>query len=139
MPSQAPPHQYPDLSMRRILDFLKCEGVECNKLPVHVPSVEDCVELMDSIKSRAPSETATRKAHDERHRKILRHSSKHNNNTKCRWLNKHHEQLTKSMELGTPSSTLQAVFGDPKKASSGSYQLDFDEGYVLCPSPFQTR
>ena len=103
-------------------------------MPIHVPSPADCIRLMKLILKRAPSKKAVRKAHDRMRRKIFRHGT---SDSKKKWLNRHHEQLVQEVNLGNPSSTLEAVYGTGSE--SGSYLLDFDEGHVLCPSPFFER
>ena len=134
MPNIAPPGQHPEFSLRRILDYLECEGVSCSKLPVRLPTPHECIDMMEYIKRRPPTETLRRKTHDERRRKILRHA-----NAQTEWLNRHHEQLVRALEMGNKTSTMGAVFGYPGSDDSGSYQLDFDDGYVLCPSPFTPK
>ena len=134
------------LSIRRILDYLEYEGVEC-RIPasVFVPSPEDCIEVMDVVlkASRRDQEVLRRKTHDHtgQHRAILRYNN--NGQKQQQWLNKHHEQLVQAREKAQSTATLTAVFGEePNNESQSSsqtttpYQLDFDDGYVTCPVPF---
>lgn len=121
-----------NLSMRRILDYLECEGIRCDiPTSIYVPTPESCIKWMERTrKHKAPRKTLVRQTHDcTQHRNILRHSAKEND---CRWLNRHHEQLARAVAARGSTSTIEAVYGNDKKAS-GSYQLDFDEGYSYCP------
>ena len=152
MPRRSPRNPYEqasNLSVRRILDYLTYEGVHC-RLPsaLHVPSPDDCIQLMDRVLSRQTSHTEAlrRKTHDQtgHHRAILRHTTA----SSCRWLNRHHEQLANARQRGESTATRAAVFGEQnqndvttshpqtQQPTNRLYQLDFDDGYVTCTSRF---
>ena len=111
------------LSIRRILDYLEYEGVEC-RIPasVFVPSPEECLKVMDVVlkASRRDVDILRRKTHDHtgQHRSILRYNN--NGEKQQQWLNKHHEQLVQAIDEKKSTATLRAVFGSNNRRTSGS-------------------
>lgn len=149
MTSPSPRNPYElasNFSMRRLVDFLKLEGVSCSLVgsPFYVPPVEVCVQRMDKeLRRHRERDTAKRIAHDPTGlaRLIIRHKYL-SSDTIPPFLNKHHEQLTKCLRKGTDSSTIEAVYGkqeqekDKQQSSKEPryFQLEIDSGRVTCTS-----
>ncbi|CAB9513007.1 expressed unknown protein [Seminavis robusta] len=154
---QNPYHVASNLSMRRILDFLTYEGVQCQFARVfYVPSPQECIKYMEKdIQRHGATETLRRKAHDftGQQRQILRNKciAKTDDDDSQQqqyhqYLNFHHEQLVKALRKGTSTATRAAVFGvaddDNENSSSEDddheyspypkYQLEMDDGYITC-------
>jgi len=114
-----------NLSFRRIYDFLDSENIEMKfSIGVFQPSAQECLSAYQlAIQSNHESK---RIAHDKtgRNRTIIRRSSV---GQKCRWLNRHHQEL-------------QALLSQSSRSSHCStreiYQLDFDDGCVCTRNIF---
>lgn len=110
-----------NLSFCRIYDFLDSEGVKM-KLPptIHLPSSKECLSICQT--AFQTTHASTRIAHDQtgRNRTVIRRSEL---SEKCRWLNKHHQQLEE--EFGQEHCA-------PHQVERGSYQLDFEDGWKFC-------
>jgi len=124
-----------NLSFRRILDYLKSEGIEL-EFPrmIYVPTEQHCLEICHSELRRKVT-TTSRITHDMTgmKRKIIRRSETEG----CRWLNKHHQQLNETsnvVQKNKNSDKISSSFED----DSNDYQLTFDDGVIMCSSTFQS-
>jgi len=109
-----------NISFRRIYDYLASENIRMKfSYDVYRPSAQDCLSVYQrAMKSTYESRRIT---HDKtgRCRTIIRRGS----GKKCRWLNRHHQQLEALVSQNSQPS---------HSTASGVYQLDFEDRRIFC-------